>query len=49
MSDTETIGAPPKSKPAPSPADRKVFAQVDKWMEVIRQINEPELDEQAKP
>jgi hypothetical protein len=42
MSDTETISAPPKpkAKPARSEADKRTFAHVEKWMEVIREINE---------
>ena len=46
MSDTETINAPPKAKakPVQSAADKRAVAHVEKWMEVIRQIN----DEQAK-
>lgn len=42
MSDTETISAPPKSKPKPSQsyADKQAFAHVEKWMEVIRELNE---------
>jgi hypothetical protein len=45
MSDTETISAPPKpkAKPSQSPADKQALAHVEKWMQVIR-----ELDEQAK-
>jgi hypothetical protein len=42
MSDTETISAPPKpkAKPAQSAGDKQVFAQVEKWIGVIREINE---------
>jgi len=48
MSDTETITAPPKAKPAQNLADKKAFAQVDKWMEIIREMNEQETDAQSK-
>ena len=42
MSDTATISAPPKAKgkPAQSAADKRAVAHVEKWMEVIREINE---------
>jgi hypothetical protein len=42
MSDTETINAPPKpkAKPAQGAADKRAFAHVEKWMAVIREINE---------
>jgi len=42
MSDTETITAPPKAKakPAQSSADKRAVAHVEKWMQVIREINE---------
>jgi hypothetical protein len=42
MSDTETMVAPPKpkAKPAQSAADKQVFAAAEKWMKVIREINE---------
>ena len=42
MSDTATIDAPPKSKakPAQSAADKRAVTHVEKWMQVIREINE---------
>ncbi len=42
MSDTGTITGPPKpkAKPVQSVADKQTFAHVEKWMEVIREINE---------
>jgi hypothetical protein len=42
MSDTETINAPPKpkAKPAQSADDKRALAHVEKWMGVIREINE---------
>jgi hypothetical protein len=42
MSDTATINAPPKSKskPAQSAADKRAIAHVEKWMGLIREINE---------
>jgi hypothetical protein len=40
MSDTETISAPPKAKPAQSAADKRALAHVEKWMGVIRELNE---------
>ena len=42
MSDAATINAPPKpkAKPPKSAADKQAFAHVEKWMEVIREINE---------
>jgi len=48
MSDAETIIAPPKPKAAQSLADKKAFAEVDKWMEIIRELNEAEIDEPAR-
>ena len=42
MSDTATIDAPPKlkAKPAQTAADKRAVAHVEKWMGVIREINE---------
>jgi hypothetical protein len=42
MSDTETMVAPPKpkAKPAQSAADKKAIAHVERWMGVIRELNE---------
>jgi len=42
MSDATTISAPPKpkAKPAQSAADKRAVAHVEKWMQVIREINE---------
>jgi hypothetical protein len=43
MSDTATISAPPKpkAKPAQSAADKRAISHVEKWMQFIREINEP--------
>jgi hypothetical protein len=42
MSDTDTISAPPKpkAKPAQGAADKQAFAHVEKWMKVIREVND---------
>jgi hypothetical protein len=42
MSNTDTVVAPPKpkAKPAQSSADKQAFAAVEKWLGVIRAINE---------
>jgi hypothetical protein len=42
MSDTETIVAPPKpkAKPAQSAGDKRAVAHVEKWMGIIRELNE---------
>jgi hypothetical protein len=42
MSDTETIVAPPKSKAKPpqNAADKRAVAHVEKWMGIIRELNE---------
>jgi hypothetical protein len=42
MSDVQTIAAPPKpkTKPAQSSSDKQSVAHVEKWMAMIREINE---------
>ncbi|MGA8614756.1 MAG: hypothetical protein WB760_24415 [Xanthobacteraceae bacterium] len=42
MSDSDTVTAPPKpkAKPAQSPSDKRAFAHVEKWMQVVRELNE---------
>jgi hypothetical protein len=44
MSDIQTIAAPPKPKPKTKPAqsssDKQAVAHVEKWMAMIREINE---------
>jgi hypothetical protein len=42
MSDTETIVAAPKpkAKPAQTAADKRAVTHVEKWMGLIRDLNE---------
>jgi hypothetical protein len=42
MSDILTVAAPPKpkAKPAQNSSDKQAVAHVEKWMAIIREINE---------